>query len=141
MELCHHSQDDELSVLDKRVVALSLLSKLPVISFCCNSTDALPAAAAATGDTWPVFFTPHPHEDVRPMAEVRTKARRGSGRMMLMVSVDRTYVSRLGACHTAWCNAEMLCCHTACALQWLREELPRVRALSAAITEEVQVGG
>ncbi|KAG2448601.1 hypothetical protein HYH02_006492 [Chlamydomonas schloesseri] len=84
------SQDDELAQLDKRVIALSLLGKLPVVSCSCSGANALPAAAAATGDTWPVFFTPHPHEDIRPMAE------------------------------------------------WLREELPRVRALSAAVTEEVQ---
>ncbi|PNW88582.1 hypothetical protein CHLRE_01g035650v5 [Chlamydomonas reinhardtii] len=84
------SQGEELAQLDKRVIALSLLSRLPVISCCCSSADALPAAAAATGDTWPVFHMPHMPEDVRPL------------------------------------------------VKWLREELPRVRALSTAIADDLK---
>ncbi|KAG2448602.1 hypothetical protein HYH02_006493 [Chlamydomonas schloesseri] len=84
------SQGEELAQLDKRVIALSLLSRLPVISCTSSAPQALPAAAAATGDTWPVFFTPHMPEDVRPL------------------------------------------------VKWLREELPRVRALSTAIADDLK---
>ncbi|KAG2444829.1 hypothetical protein HXX76_001571 [Chlamydomonas incerta] len=84
------AKGEELAQLDKRVIALSLLSRLPVISCTAGAPQALPAATAATGDTWPVYHTPHMPEDVRPL------------------------------------------------VKWLREELPRVRALSAAIADDLK---
>ncbi|GLI60649.1 hypothetical protein VaNZ11_002846 [Volvox africanus] len=83
-------QNDELTLLDRRIIALSLLNKLPVVTLATRSPHVLPAASAATGDTWPVFFVPHPQEDMRPVC------------------------------------------------QWLLEELPRVRALSASIEMDLQ---
>jgi hypothetical protein len=63
-------QGEELAQLDKRVIALSLLSRLPVISCTSSTPQALPAAAAATGDTWPVYHMPHMPEDVRMLVKV-----------------------------------------------------------------------
>ncbi|KXZ55315.1 hypothetical protein GPECTOR_3g449 [Gonium pectorale] len=66
----HHlgSQDEELTMLDRRVIALSLLARLPVVCVATACPDPLPAASAASGDTWPVFFVPHP-EDTRQLRE------------------------------------------------------------------------
>ncbi|PNH10274.1 hypothetical protein TSOC_003013 [Tetrabaena socialis] len=83
------SMDEELTLFDRRVIALSVLNKLPVICVATAAPDALAAASAATGHTWPVFFAPHP-EDSRSLCE------------------------------------------------WLVEQLPRVRALAAAIEADLQ---
>ncbi|GLC43230.1 hypothetical protein PLESTF_000406300 [Pleodorina starrii] len=79
------SEGDQLSLLDRRVIALSLLNKLPVVALTSRCPDPLPAASDATGDTWPVFFVPHPHEDMRPvctwLAEELPRVRSLSGRI------------------------------------------------------------
>ncbi|EFJ44928.1 hypothetical protein VOLCADRAFT_94709 [Volvox carteri f. nagariensis] len=63
-------EDEELTLLDRRIIALSLLNKLPVVVLATQYSNALPAAKAATGDTWPVFFVPHPREHMGPVREV-----------------------------------------------------------------------
>ena len=60
--------------MDRRVVALSLLSRLPVLSVAAESPEPLAAASAATGGTWPVFFTPHPQEDAQLLCEVGVRS-------------------------------------------------------------------
>jgi hypothetical protein len=64
-----HPQDEELSLMDRRVIALSLLSRLPVLSLAVESPDPLAAASAATGETWPTFFTPNPQDDTALLCE------------------------------------------------------------------------
>mgnify|MGYP001807318633 CR=1 FL=1 len=156
------NQGEELAQLDKRVIALSLLSRLPVISCCCSSADALPAAAAATGDTWPVFHMPHMPEDVRPLVKVGAWWRAQQGYAAWWdESVGAACDAALGppdppcwsppldalAClkaQHAWRKTthDVSSNATQCEpLQWLREELPRVRALSTAIADDLKVCG
>lgn len=52
------------------MIALSLLNKLPVIVLGSGGPEAMQAARAATGGTWPVFLVADPQKDMGPVCQV-----------------------------------------------------------------------
>ncbi len=71
-------EGDQLTLFDRRVMALSLLNGLPVVALSRTVPTALHHASAASGHTWPVYFIPNP-EDAGAMCKVGVRWGRNMG--------------------------------------------------------------